>query len=46
MKNLSDHILESFKENKEDVQQTIVESQENEETVAEDASAENEKPSE
>lgn len=46
MKTLSDHILESFKENKKEVQQTIIESQENEETVAEDASAENENPSE
>lgn len=46
MKTLSEHIQESFKENKENVQQTVVESQENEETVAEDVSAENEKPSE
>ena len=44
MKSLSEHIQESFNENKEEVQETVVEKQE--ETIAEDASAEKEKPSE
>lgn len=46
MKTLSEHIQESFKENKEEAPQTVVENQENEESVLEDASAEKEKPSE
>ena len=41
MKTLSEHIQESFKENKEEVQQTVVENQKNEETVLENTPDEN-----